>query len=336
MAETALVEKAAPKPRAIQTPAVYITRSVFRFWDPTGFSPDQWRLIAREPVNKMAQGFIKRELAALEWEIVSSRKDDSRIDDYTDGWDDIFDDGDGFIIWMTRMVDDACTLTFGAIAEVGRDGEDLAWIHSVDGGTVLPTYDKRAPYVQVNPDNWTDRIYFKKRQVARLRINGRPEIHFREYQLSPTEEAFMAIEALSKIYLYYLQELSDTPAMGILDVMDMTQDEALAWAKTFREMMEGTDPLKIPLLYDHNIPAKWIPFNRSPADLNIPEQFKRFAEICLAKYGLSIGDLRLFEHESTKAGERVSQMVTERSGIGFWAELTSRRRQERNCRGQKL
>jgi hypothetical protein len=109
--------------------------------------------------------------------------------------------------------------------------------------------------------------------------------------------------------------------MGILDLMDFSQTEAAAWARNFREMIEGIDPIKIPLLYDHEHTASFIPFARSPQDLNIVEQFKRFAELLLSKYGLSIGDLRLFEHQSTKAGERVSQLVTERSGVGFWAAI---------------
>jgi hypothetical protein len=320
MTETAIIEKAR-KPKAIQEAPVYVTRSIFRFWDPSGFSPEQWRLIAKEPVNKMAQQFVKRELAALDFEIVSEERNDPRVDEYKERWDQIFDDGAGFYTWLFRILDDTMTLTFGGASEVANDGEELAWVQHVDAATLLPTYDKRQPYVQVNPDNWVDRIYFRRGDLARLRYSPRPEIHYKEWQLSPTEEALLPIEALSKIYLYYMQELTDTPAMGILDVMDMTYDEAMKWSAEFREMMQGTDPLKIPILYEHSVPAKWIPFNRSPADLNIPEQFKRFAELLLGKYGLSIGDLRLFEHESTKAGERVSQLVTERSGVGYWAAL---------------
>lgn len=316
-----IIEKAR-QPKAQQVPSdIFITRGLFRFYDPSSLSPEQWRLVAREPVNKMAQRFIQREVSSLAWEITSKKKNDARVDDYYERWEDIFEDGQGFIVWLSRMVEDACTLTFGAASEVGRDGEDLAWVQHVDGATLAPTYNRKTPYVQINPDNWMQRIYFKRGELVRLQINARPEIRWKEYQVSPTEDAFLSIEALSKIYLYYMQELTDTPAMGILDLMDLTGEEAKKWAKNFREMMQGVDPLKIPVLYDHSAPANWIPFNRSPADLNILELFKRFAEITLAKYGLSIGDLRLFEHESTKAGERVSQLVTERSGIGYWAAL---------------
>ncbi len=311
----------ATRPKSIQTPSAYLTRNSFRFADPTGLQPDQWRMIAREPINKMAQRFIVRELCALQYNIVSDDRKDPRAEKYTDEWEDKFERGDGFDVWMARMIEDACTLSFGAASEVGYQGEDFDWIVHVDGATLMPTYEDRLPYAQINPDNWTQRVYFSRKNLARLRVAPRPDLRHKEYQVSPTEDAFLSIQALSRIYLYYMQQLDDTPPPGILDVGDMTYEDAMDWAKQFRETIEGIDPIKIPILYDHEVPAKWIPFGLSPNDLNMVEQFKRFAEMLLGKYGLSIGDLRLFEHESTKAGERVSQMVTERSGIGFWASM---------------
>lgn len=306
-------------PKSIQKPQAYLVRQQFAFADPTGYAPEQWRIVAREPVNKMAQRFIIRELSALEYSIVSSKRNDKRIDDYSERWETIFENGDGFDVWLSRIVDDACTLPFGAASEVGYKGDELDWVLHVDAGTLMPTYEKSKPYCQVNPDNWVDKVFFTRDQLKRLRVNPRPDIRYKEYQIAPTEDAFLAIEALSRVYLYYVKQLTDTPPPGILDVIDMDEEEVEGWAREFRDLIVGTDPIKIPILYGHERAAVWIPFGRSPNDLNLLEQFKRFAELVLGKYGLSIGDLRLFEHESTKAGERVSQLVTERSGIGFWA-----------------
>lgn len=309
------------KAKSIQRPQAYLVRNQFRFADPTGFLPEQWRTIAREPVNSMAQSFIVRELSSLDYTIVSDEREDSRVEDYSKRWDETFEEGDGFDVWLNRVIRDACTLPFGAASEVGYAGEDLDWVLHVDAGTMMPTYEKSKPYCQVNPDNWADKVFFSKEQLKRLRVAPRPDIRFKEYQIAPTEDAYLAIEALSRVYLYYVKQLEDTPPPGILDVVDMDYDEVIAWAKEFRELITGTDPIKIPILYGHQKAATWIPFGRSPNDLNLLEQFKRFAEIILGKYGLSIGDLRLFEHEATKAGERVSQLVTERSGIGYWASM---------------
>lgn len=196
----------------------------------------------------------------------------------------------------------------------------LGGLYHVDGATLYPTYERDIPYVQINPYNTVERIYFVRGDIMRLILQPRSELQRKPFQEAPVESAFVGIEALSRMYVYYLKQLTDTPIAGILDVMDMTQDEAQQWAENFREMLNGVDPLKMPLLYDHVKPARLIPFGRSPTDLALGENFKRFAEIVVSSFGLSIGDLRLFEHERTLAGAEASQRVTARSGIGYYAQ----------------
>lgn len=273
----------------------------------------------------MAISFIIRELCALDYsvEAVDSKTASAvkRADRYTNDWEDYFENGQGFDLWLARVVRDACILPFGGAAEVGYRGDELDWVLHVDAGTLMPTYQPKLPYAQVNPDNWADMVFFKPGQLQRLRVNPRSDIRYKEYQVAPTEDAYLAIEALALIYVYYMQQLGDTPPPGILDLLDMTKEEAEEWAEKFAELIKGVDALKVPVLYGHTKPAVFVPFTRTPQDLNVVEQFKRFCEILLGKYGLSIGDLRLFEHDATKAGERVSQLITERSGIGFWATM---------------
>ena len=68
----ALVEKAA-RPVSIQQAPPYITRQPLFIANPTLFTAKQWREVAREPVNKLCQRHILRELAALEWDITSDK-----------------------------------------------------------------------------------------------------------------------------------------------------------------------------------------------------------------------------------------------------------------------
>ena len=220
------------------------------------------------------------------------------------------------------MLQDALELPIGGNAELGADEETglLGGLWHIDGATLYPTYDRDITFVQINPYNGLDRVYFQRGDLMRLRLQPRVDLVKKQYQEAPVESAFTGIEALSRIYTYYLKQLGDTPMVGILDVMDMTPEEATDWAVAFREMLEGIDPLKIPLLYDHTKPARFIPFTRSPQDLNIIENFKRFAEMVASAFGLSIGDLRMFEHERVLAGVEASQRVTARSGIGFYAQ----------------
>lgn len=321
--EAQRVDKSA-SPVSIQHSPPYITRQPLYVTNPTLFSAAQWRDIAKEPIAKLCIRHILRELTALEWKITHEDVDthEFEIKHFTRVLNEA-DEGDGWDVWLSRMLSDALTLPIGGNSEFAVDDLTgmLGGLYHIDGATLYPTYDPSIPFVQVNPYNGLDRVYFGRGDLGRLIVHPRVELVKKMYQEAPVESAFLSIEALSRVYIYYLKQLGDTPLAGILDVMDMPESEAVEWAKGFREMFEGVDPLKIPLLYDHVKPARYIPFGRTPQEINVVEQFKRFAEMCTAAFGLSIGDLRLFEHERVLAGVQASQRVTARSGVGFYAQL---------------
>lgn len=316
------VEKSAT-PRSIRQAMPYISRMPIFFTNPTFLTYDQWRLVAREPITRLCIRHVIREITALEWDITTenTKRDKEQIRYYKNILNKS-DDGQGFDALISRTLQDALELPIGGNIELVPDTltNMLGGLYHVDGATLYPTYDMDIPFVQVDPYNTSMMVWFGKEDLLRLQLQPRPDLKRRQFQEAPVESVFLAIEALSKIYLYYIRQLTDTPMAGVLDLMDFTADEAIDWAQGFRELFESIDPLKIPILYDHTKPAKFLPFGRSPNDLNIVEQFKRFAEIVAAGFGLSIGDLRLFEHERTLAGVEASQRVTTRQGIGFYAQ----------------
>lgn len=319
-----LVEKAAT-PRSLQDAPPYISRAPYYPINPSLFTNEQWRFVAKEPITRLCVRHIIREIVSLDWDIISEagpKRDDTGVIDYFTRVFEEADDGDGWDYHISRVVQDALELPIGGVVEPAPDDFTgmAGAIYHVDGATVFPTFDPIYPFVQINPFNSAERVYFQKGDLIRLLFQPRTDLRRKQFQESPVESALMGIEALSKMYLYYMRQLSDTPIAGILDLMDMSAGEAQDWAREYREMLEGIDPLKIPVLYDHVKPARFIGLGRSPQDVNIVEQFKRFAEIVIGNFGLSIGDLRLFEHDRTLAGVESSQRVTERSGIGFYAQ----------------
>ncbi len=320
--QTDLIVKAA-HPRSIREAPPYISRSPLYLTYPTVFNAEQWRMVAREPITRLCIRHILRELVALEWDITSDNpdRDKETIINIKTTFDHA-DDGDGWDAFLSRVLQDAMELPTGGFAELSPDDITglIGGLYHIDAGTMYPTYDLQVPWVQINPYDSTQRIFFKNNEIGRLVLNPRTDIRKRPFQESPVESAFMSIEALSRIYIYYLKQLGDTPMAGILDVMDMSETEAIDWAKGFREMYSGIDPLKVPLLYDHTKPARFIPLSHSPDVMGIAENFKRFAEMVASAFGLSIGDLRMFEHERVLAGVEASQRVTARSGIGFYAQ----------------
>jgi len=325
MATVDIVEKAAT-PVSIQQPPPYITRQPLYIANPTLFTPAQWRLVAREPITAACIRHIIREAVSWEYDII---RDDSETPDEDEatiqnlkGVLEQADDGDGWDVWLTRMLQDSLVLPVGGNSEIAPDDITgmVGGLWHVDGATLYPTYDRSLPFVQINPFNGLERVYFRRDDMLRLVFQPRTDLARKMYQIAPIEDAFPYIDGLSRMYIYYLKQLSDTPLTGVLDLMDMSETEAISWAAEFREMMEGIDPIKIPILYGHTRPGKFISFSRTPQDLNIIEQFKRFAEGVASMFGLSIGDLRLFEHDRVLAGVEASQRVTSRSGTGFYAQ----------------
>lgn len=318
-----LVEKSA-RPRSVQQAPPYISRAPFYIQNPTLFSMDQWRQVSKEPVTRLCIRHVIREISALELEITSEKPDidEGTLTYFRQVLDDA-DDGEGLNAFLSRTLQDAMELPIGGVVEIAPDDLTgmVGGLYHVDGATVYPTYDRNIPFVQINPYDTAQRVYFRRGQIERLMLMPRVDLRRRPFQESPVESAFMSIEAMSRMYIYYMKQLGDTPMAGILDLMDMTETEATDWAVEFREMYEGIDPLKIPILYDHVKPAKFIPLGRNPNDMALMENFRRFAELIASSFGLSIGDLRLFEHDRVLAGVEASQRVTARQGIGFYAQI---------------
>lgn len=310
----------------------YLTRDTFV--DPARrmpllTEPTKWRLVAAEPVNKLAIRTITREISSLNWGITPiDKKYDAAARYYTNVLGD-------FSLLVKKVLRSVCILPQGGAWEVGwirpgvfpyeEERGTVSFVKHIDAGTLHPTNPITNPYtpiVQLDPNISIRKVLFTKEEILRFIAYPYDEWDKEWWQESPTMSSFLAIEALSRIYIYYLKQLRDTPVVGILDLMDFTRDSAQNWAKSFREMIEGIDPIKIPVIYEHNNAAHWIPMGRNPTELSIQEQFKQYTELILSNYGLSVDDLRIFSGKgTTKGGSATNRKITTQSGISFWAEL---------------
>lgn len=327
MANTDIVAQLNSKQLDNSNGGMYINRQPFvdpAFYRPGLTDAQRWRIVGAEPINKLARRMIQREVASLNFSITAKEKGHEDAVAY---YNDLYKD---FRLLVGKLLKSVCELPQGGALEVGwikpgifgeGDRGTPAFVKFIDAGTLHPTIHKDYPILQVNPYNTLQRVPFKDEEILRFVAFPYDEFDKEWWQESPTMASFMAIEALSRIYIYYLKQLHDTPVVGILDLMDFNEDNARKWATSFREMIEGIDPIKIPVLYEHSAQAHWIPMGRNPAELSIPQQFKQFSEIILSNYGLSLADLRLFEQGDSKAGGAVSRKITMQSGISFYAEL---------------
>jgi hypothetical protein len=131
--------------------------------------------------------------------------------------------------------------------------------------------------------------------------------------------------ALSLLYrgdTYYANLLLDTPEAGLLDLADMSRKSAEDWLLSFRELMTGIDPMKIPVLYEHEKPASYINFGRPPSEMMFAETTGKYSRITHAGYGLTETDTGLGDPQKTLAGSIRDERRSRRSGFSTVREKT--------------
>lgn len=299
---------------------------------PSFLSSDQWRYAADEPTNLAYQTHLVRALK-LNYKFVPKKGEDPKdpkVKEIIKYYGELFTERCAWDIIKTAFEKDSYDLPFGGCLEIGWWDDNAfggkfpagypAWFVHVDSGTMVINAAKsngRFPFCQVDPNDNQNFIPFRRREIVRLGYLPHTRIKLWGYYKSPVEQNYQIIEALARLYTYDMKSLSDTPIAGILDLADFSEEDAIEWAKGFQEMMMGIESIKIPILYEHERPARFVPFGNT--ERNTKEQWKHYAEKAGNPYGLTIGSLGLYEHDRTLAGARVQRITTQRTGVGGYA-----------------
>jgi len=327
-----------PKPKSLELP-IYLNRILPLWQTPQWLEAERWRRVVRQqPVAIICRDTLITYLQALPWEVRarSPREADvlaGEIEAYTrilDGGDDDFDS------ILDRLWQDALDLPIGGTLEVVRwpDGVGpfsrphpkghVYQVVNVDGATLYMTYDREFPVAQRIKENAAQTIYFRHNELARIVLSPRPELERKGYGMAPPERIYMALTLLYRGDTYYANLLLDTPEAGVLDLLDMSQESATNWIKSARELLQGIDPFKIPVLYDHEEPAVWIPFGRPPTDMLFDTTTLKYARVTTAGYWLSLSDVGLEPAGAggTLAGQIRDERRARRTGFGVVKEKT--------------
>lgn len=147
-------------PRQLELDKPYLYRSPFV--TPSSLQPIltdsyRWRLVAAEPVNKLARRMIQREVASLNWQI---RSKDPQYDHVAVYYTDVFKD---FRNLASKTIKSVCELPQGGAWEVGWitpgvfPGDEIrgtvSFVKYIDAGTLHPTnpeYFPNKPIAQVH------------------------------------------------------------------------------------------------------------------------------------------------------------------------------------------
>lgn len=331
---------AEPKQKSLEVPFLWRLPTLWQI--PQWAQANQWRwFVYNQPIAMLCRQRLINYLTGIPQE-VSARdpKDkDALIEDckYYNKWvlkkfDLIFE-----LLWQ-----DALDLPIGGNVEIARwpvgtkpvikEGDEEYKVTRdhpkghpdrlifIDGATLFPTYDDDLPVAQRIPE--IDKVvYFTPDDLGRVGIQPRTEMRLRGYYKAPPEQVYLSITMVNDTDHFYHDLVKNVPPVGILDLIDMAQQDAMDWTASTRALFEGTDPFKIPVLYQHTAAANFIPFGKSPQELMMDKTGQHYARIVAASYGLTLGNLGLEPKGETLAGSIRDDAQAEQ-GYNFIVEKT--------------
>jgi hypothetical protein len=301
------VPTSAPRQKSIDISDLFLTRFTPPWSRPSSLPAQAWRgWVLNQPVAIVCRETLIATLISLDWKITprnSQYKEELEppIRYYTkllqNGGDypGLGLDFSGLIEWV---VGDLLDTPFGGAAEIGRKGGDekgrVQWIRPLDAGTLFPTLNQDFPIVQYYPSYSQDVVVFKPHEISRVYMSPHSFLLREGWGMAPPEKVYFALDLLTKGDKYYANLLLDIPTAGILDLGDMEKSSAEEWISAFKSFInDNTTSFKIPVLYEHNNKAEFIPFGKVPNDIMFNHITLKYAALVAAAYGMSLSDIGL-------------------------------------------
>ena len=294
---------------------------------------DAWRsFVYNQPFAMISRDTLIAYIQALEWQVQvrdSNERDERKgdIEYHTKFFEE--NNGIDYDTHIEWVLGDMLDLPFGGAIEVGREGDQeggkVVWIEPVDGGTLYPTLNDDWPVGQTIEGYTFDPVWFPKHGINRIYMSPRREIKREGWGMAPPEKIYLAMSMLNRGDVYYANLLLDTPEAGILDLGDMDKASAEQWVESFRSLLGGVDPFKIPVMYEHENEIKFIPFGKPPTDLMYDRITLKYAAMVAAGYGLTLGDVGIGQSSNggeTLAGSIRQERRTRRTGFAVLKNKT--------------
>ena len=269
LASSALVERKAPgpAPRQMQLPSV-LSRFLPAWSSPEWLSAERWRrLVRNQPIAMACRETLIMNIQSLKWRLEA--RDPKQADELKDTIDNYtwlirnIEEG-GYLAHTSLICQDFLDIPFGGASELVRQDpsnpkSEVLRVIPIDGGTLFPTNDYDYPVGQKVAEVPAIRpVYFPRDAVRRMYSTPRPELKRKGWGMAAPERIYLAIELLFRGDRYYANLLLDTPEAGILDLGDMEGESARAWLESWRTILTGIDPFKVPVLYEHTTEAKFL------------------------------------------------------------------------------
>ncbi|MFV2044343.1 MAG: hypothetical protein ACC700_14065 [Anaerolineales bacterium] len=304
----------------------YLQRWVPYWGHPGWLNAQRWRSFVRnQAVAVVSRDTLVSNMLNMDWDIHArdpEGQSDKKVQKNIEYYKELFTGLEGdFDNYCELMAQDLLDLPFGAASEIVREDDDpegyVQGMYHIDAASLFPTGIDEFPVQQRIPELPGVVVNFPQHAIARIMMTPRPEIKRKGWGMAPPEKGYLAIEMLFRGDKYYANLLLDTPEAGILDLIDMSAEDAEDWIEGFRSLFSGIDGFKVPVLHSHTKAAVWIPLNRPPIDMMYDKVTMKYAQLLTAAYGMRLSDIGMAElsGEKTLAGVIRGERQTRRSGF---------------------
>lgn len=311
-----------PERRTVGDLPVFINR-ILPFWGtPTWLDGELWRkIVNHQMLAKVCRDVLIMQVLQMKWSIKARDPNQAaELKDQITHYTDVFLDGggDGYDVLVDLLLQDTLDIPFGGALEQVRSQKtgELEGLVNIDGATLRPTSDWNLPVVQSLGMANAPPVFLRRDEVARVYLSPRTRIRHKGWGMAPPERIYLALELIGRGDRYYANLLLDSPPAGMLDLLDIEEDAAIKWAESFRELMVGTEAFKIPVLYEHEKAAVYVPFGVPPAEMLFETTILQYAGITCAGYGMLLSDLGLGRSQMSLAGSIREERRSRRLGFG--------------------
>jgi hypothetical protein len=302
--------------------AMFITRYHPMLARPESLPIQGWRdVVKSQEVVGIARDTIISYMISTPWRIEPRDPDvGNRYDKEIQYYTDLFNGTDGgYIDHLELVLQDFLDTPLGGCTELAREpdapGGRVVNYQNMDAATLSPTAFKDFPIIQRVPGIFSDPPLFPAHAISRIGWSPRPEIRQRGWYMAPPERILLALQMLVQGDQYYWKLLQDTPEQGILDLGDMERSSAESWLSSWKDLLGGIDPFKIPVLFEHTTDVKYITFNRPPSDIIYDKITMMRASFAAGGYGITLTDMGLIIDSNTLAGTIRGERRSERTGF---------------------
>jgi len=282
------------------------------------------QIAQRDAIIRICINVIKKSVSQCEWDIAIKKNAPGKIDkDYEEERMKIFElfdnmdmNGENLRTLLDRLLEDILCLDAWVLEIIrSMDGKEIVALNCIDAATIRPVYNaygelgSPAYYQLLNEAKVAE---FEKEDLVYMMMNPQNDVDFYWYGMSNIEAIMLQVQAALEADMFNIKKFSkDNTPPGILDLWDMTQDQAEEFIATWNATVVG-NPHSMKFVRGSNQEKKFIPFQGTNKDMQYVEYINWLSKLKLAAYGLSGMDANILQDMNRSNWEVMAEISSSR------------------------